>query len=459
MMIKGLKDREIVLSSQEIIKDILDQLALLNRNLVSDEFEESLRYLSKYIRLKVHRYKTGTACWTWDVPPKWRIRDGYIRQGGKEIVSFKQHPLHVMSYSTPVHGEIKGSELLKYIYVHSVLPAAIPYEFSFYNRRWGFCLTHTQRKLICEDETYEVHIDSEFVDGYLSVGEYTVPGRSDEHIFFLCHIDHPCQVNDSVIGAAVNVALAKKLEGERPYYNYTFLFVPETIGSIAYLSHNEQLIPKIRYAIFVEMIGLENPLVLQKSYKEASLINAYALYAMQKRQGRSKGYPFLSVAANDEKIFDGPGVGVPSISITRVNQERRLQKSRENSSKWQYMELPYPEYHSHLDNLELVNYQNVKEALDYLQDLVDVLEKDFIPMRKFKGPVFLSKYDLWIDWRADPGTNEKMAWLMYYLEGEMTAFQIAQKLDMDFEKVLEILNQFHKEGLIEKRKIDVGFDR
>jgi hypothetical protein len=171
------------------------------------------------------------------------------------------------------------------------------------------------------------------------------------------------------------------------------------------------------------------------------------------------GYPFLSVAANDEKIFDGPGIGVPSISITRVDQEKRLQKKQENSSKEHHMELPYPEYHSHLDNLNLVNYQNVSEALDCLQDLVNILEEDFVPVRKFRGPVFLSKYDLWIDWRADPGANKKMVQVMYAMEGNMTAFQIAQRVGMDFEKTVGILNQFHKEGLLEKRRIHAGFDR
>lgn len=454
-----LEESPVAASSEELMKDILEHLSGLNRNLVSDEFEESLCYLGNYIPLKVHRYKTGTPCWTWEIPPKWRIRDGYIRQGGRDIVSFRDHSLHVMSYSTPVRLELKGSELLEHVHVHSVLPEAIPYEFSFYKRRWGFCLTHAQRDLIRKDETYEVCIDSEFVDDYLSVGEYTVPGTSDEHIYFLCHIDHPTQVNDGIMGAAVNIALAKQLENRKGYYNYTFLFVPETIGSIAYLSHNEHLLPKIRYAVFVEMVGLGNPLVLQRSRKEDALVNAYVLHVLRKRQGQSKGYPFLSVAANDEKIFDGPGVGIPSISITRVDQEKRLQKKQGDGSKEDHMELPYPQYHSHLDNLDLVNCQNVREALGCLQDLVDVIEEDFIPVRKFKGPVFLSKYDLWIDWRTNPGANKKMVQVMYAMEGNLTAFQIAQRLGMDFEETLRILNQFHKEGLLEKRRIHVGFDR
>lgn len=457
MMIEQLKDQKNTMNHHEIIEDILKCLAPLNRNIVSDEFEKSLDFLCRYLDLKIHRYKTGSKCWTWEVPPKWRIKDGYIKHKGKTIVSFNDHPLHVMSYSIPIDKMISGQELLNHIHVHKELPHAIPYEFSFYNRCWAFCLTHEQRDTIQKDEMYEVVIDSEFIDDYLSVGEHTIKGSSNEHIFFLCHVDHPCQVNDGLLGAAVNVAMAKRLEKERPYYNYTFLFVPETIGSIAYLSHNEQLIPKIRYAIFVEMIGLENPLILQKSYNEQALINSYALYALRKRQGKSQGYRFLSVASNDEKVFDGPGIQIPTISITRIDQEKRLQENS-NGAQGEYS-LPYPQYHSHLDNLELVNPQKVNQALDCLQDLVTILEMDFIPIRKFKAPIFLLKYNLWIDWRIDLKMNEKMVSLMYLMEGKMTAFQIAEKLDLDFEKVFDILNQFHEKGLIEKKNVPIDFDR
>ncbi|OGW97562.1 MAG: hypothetical protein A2Z81_09735 [Omnitrophica WOR_2 bacterium GWA2_45_18] len=449
-----------MLTSREIVEDITKRLAELNRNLVSDEFEESLDYLRRFIDLKIHRYKTGSECWTWVIPPKWRVREGYIKRGDREIVSFRNHPLHVMSYSTPVHKKIKGRELLEHVFVHHTLKEAIPYEFSFYHRRWGFCLTQAQKKDILEEETYEVLIDSEFLDDDLCVGEYTVPGTSDEHIFFLSHIDHPFQVNDGLIGAAVNVALAKRLEGQKNYYNYTFLFGPESIGSIAYLSHHEDLIPKIRYAAFVEMVGLDHPLILQKSREEQALINSYALYAMEKRQGVGKAYGFQTVAGNDEKIFDGPGIGIPSISLTRVNQEGRVKTTAPDLKEGTPALLPpYVEYHSHLDNLGSVHFARAAQSVECLYDLVQVIEGDFIPVRKFKGPVFLSKYDLWVDWRTHPELSKKIWWLMYCLEGKRTAFQIAQELNIDVEEIYNLLNKFYDKGLIAKERIPLAFDR
>ncbi len=449
-----------IINSQQIIREIVGKLANSNRNLVSDEFADGLKCLQDHIDLKVHRYKTGMPCWTWNVPPKWQIKEGYIKQGGREIVSIKKHPLHVMSYSIPVKKRMKGEELLEHIHVHRELPDAIPYEFSFYKPQWGFCMTHAQRNEIKADQDYDVCIDSESIDDHLSVGEFTIKGQSDEYIVFLGHLDHPCQVNDGLIGAAVNVALANRLKGQQHYYNYMFLFVPETIGSIAFLSHNEHLIPKIRYAVFNEMVGFKNPLILQKSYDENTLINQYALAAMETRQGKSMAYPFLTVAGNDEKIFDSPGVAIPAISVTRVNQEECLtEKARRQKPGTVELVLPYPQYHSHLDNTDLIDYKMVGETVEYLNDLVNILEKDFIPVRKFKGPVFLTKYNLWIDWRSDIKMSEKMLWLMYSLEGEMTAFQISRKLDMDFGKTCQILEKFLENGLIEKGRIPIGFDR
>jgi aminopeptidase-like protein len=445
------------MGTQEILKDIFGNLLDLNRNLVSDDFEKSLDYLKKYVPLNVHQYRTGTKCWTWDIPPKWILKDAYIKHGDKVLVSLKDHPLHVMCYSHAVHQTMPGKELLEHIYTHKEIPEAIPYESSFYIKKWGFCLMQKQKEQIHAEEQYEVSIDSELKEDYLTVGQYTVKGKSREHIFLLSHLDHPFQANDGLVGVAVNVALAKLLEKEKGlYYNYTFLFLPETIGSVAFLSGNEKLIFKIRYAIFNEMVGLNNPLVVQRSYKDRGLINQYAENVLRRVQGQVKSYPFLTVVGNDEKVFDSPGVNIPSISLTRVDQDARLKKIAQGKGK---LIFPYPQYHSHLDNLSLVNEAAVYGAVDALYLLCQVIEKDFIPKRKFKGPVFLTKYGLWVDWRKDLKMNEQMMWLMYHLEGKKTAFQIAEELGLDFESVVELLDKFYDKKLITKERIPVEFDR
>jgi aminopeptidase-like protein len=284
-----------------------------------------------------------------------------------------------------------------------------------------------------------------------------VKGKSQEHIFLLSHLDHPFQANDGLVGVAANVALAKLLENEKDlYYNYTFLFLPETIGSIVFLSHNEKLISKIRYSIFNEMVGLNNPLIVQRSYKDQGLINQYAESVLRKVQGQAKSYPYLTVAGNDEKVFNSPGVSIPSISLTRVDQDARSRKMAQDKGE---LSLPYPQYHSHLDNLDLVDELAVNGAVDALYLLCHVIEKDYIPKRNFKGPIFLTKYNLWVDPHKDFKMAEQIMWLMYHLEGKKTAFQIANELDLDFEKVLELLDEMADSKLITKERIPIEFDR
>jgi len=443
--------------TREIINDILRDLAQTNRNIVSDEFEQGLDCLAKFVDLKVHRYPSGTDCWTWNVPKKWKIREAYIKKGNQTVATYADHPLHVMCYSVPVSARMLGRDLKEHMSVHAETPTAIPYEFSFYVPKWGFCLTRAQSEKILDHEEYDVLIDSEFVDDQLSVGEYTVKGTSDEHIYFLSHLDHPSQVNDGLIGVAANVALAKNLEQVKGhYYNYTFLFVPESIGSIAYLSHHEPLIPRIRFSVFVEMLGLQNPLVIQRSFGDRGLINRYAAHVLRSVQGEAKSYPFLTVAGNDEKIFDSPGVNIPSISLTRVDQETRLKKAADTPAGLVY---PYPEYHSHLDDLALANVDAVCGAVGALRELCRVIEADYIPKRTFKGPVFLTKYGLWKDWRKDLKASGDITELMYALEGDKTVFQIAEQIGMDFEALLGLLDKFHQNGLITQERIPVEFDR
>ena len=49
-----------------------------------------------------------------------------------------------MSYSTPVQGTYTWEELLPHLHLHPTMLEAIPYRTSYYQRDWGFCVTHEQ---------------------------------------------------------------------------------------------------------------------------------------------------------------------------------------------------------------------------------------------------------------------------------------------------------------------------
>jgi len=408
---------------------LIEDLWMKNRSLVNDGYDEALHYIGDIIDLKIHEIPSGTECWTWVVPEKWVINEAYIMCGERKIIDFKEHPLHVLSYSLPVDKEVSKEELLKHLHWREDRPNAIPFEFKYYERDWGFCIQHSRLKELTEDK-YKVFIDSKFEKGTLKVGDFTIKGETDETVVLIAHLCHPAQVNDDLAGVAVLVDIAEEMSRRRHHYTYKFLLVPETIGSVAYLSQNEDIIPGLKYGIFLEMPGNDNIHALQLTRQGNTRLDRLARYMMKKNLSDFREGAFRQVVGNDEMVFNGPGVDVPMISISRY---------------------PYPEYHTSDDNPGIITEERLVETKELILKTINILDRDYIPQRTFKGPVFLSRYGLWVDWRVDPELNNNLELIMLSLEGDESIFDIAEKLDMDFDVVYDYVNKFLDKGLVVKR--------
>lgn len=409
----------------KLIKDLLFK----RRDIVSDGFDESLNYISKIIPLKIHKISSGTKCWTWKVPEKWSVKESYIEDlRGNRLLDLKDHQLHVLSYSLPVNKVVSKEELMGHLYSNPDRPDAIPFKFKYYERDWGFCVQHNKLKKFTKGK-YKVFIDSKFEKGTLKVGEFAVKGKSDETIAVVAHLCHPAMANDDLSGVSALVDIAKALKKKNNRYTYKFLLLPETIGSIAYLSQNENIIPKLKYGIFLEMLGNDNIHALQLSRQGNTRLDRISRYAMKKKLPGFREGPFRKVVCNDEMAFNGPGVGVPMISISRY---------------------PYPEYHTSDDNLKIISEKRLVQSRDLILEILDIMDSDYVPKRKFKGPVFLSGYGLWVDWQENPGLSENIEQIMLRLEGDKSVFDIAEELDMDFREVRAYLDKFYEKNIIEK---------
>ena len=410
----------------KLIKDIWFK----RRDIVSEGFDESLEYISKLIPLKIHKISSGTKCWTWKVPEKWGIKEGYIEDlKGNRLLDLKDHPLHVLSYSLPVNKVVSKEELMKHLHTDPKRPGAISFKFKYYERDWGFCIQHNKLKKFTKDK-YKVFIGSKFEKGALKVGDFTIRGKSNEIIVVVAHLCHPAMANDDLSGVSVLVDVAKKLKKKNNYYTYKFLLLPETIGSIAYLSQNEDIIPKMKCGIFLEMLGNGNIHALQLSRQGSTRLDRVAEYIMKKKLDNFRKGLFRKVVCNDEMVFNGPGLDIPMISISRY---------------------PYPEYHTSDDNLKIISEKKLVESRDLVLEILDIMDSDYIPKRKFKGPVFLSGYGLWVDWQENPKLSENIEQIMLRLEGDKSVFDIAEELDMDYREVRSYLDGFYKNNLIEKK--------
>ena len=168
----------------ESIHEFAKELWPLNRSITGEGVRQTLELVKAHIpKLKVHEVKSGTKAFDWSVPKEWLVKDAWIRTpSGKKICDFKQNNLHIIGYSQAVHGYFSLEDLQKRLYSLPEKPQAIPYVTSYYEDRWGFCISEEQRNSL-EEGNYEVFIDSEHFDGKLNYGELLLPGKSKKEIF------------------------------------------------------------------------------------------------------------------------------------------------------------------------------------------------------------------------------------------------------------------------------------
>ena len=227
------------------------------RSITGKGVRETFSILAEVIpELTLHSVPTGTKAFDWVVPKEWNIRDGYILDpAGQKIVDFMDSNLHVVGYSTPVNMKIQLDDLQDHLYSLPDQPDAIPYITSYYKERWGFCISENQRQSL-EPGEYQVVIDSELADGELNYGEVIIPGESKLEVLLSTYICHPSMANNELSGPCVTAYLAKWLATRKRKYTYRIVFVPETIGSIVYISRNlEHLRDKVMAGFNITCVG------------------------------------------------------------------------------------------------------------------------------------------------------------------------------------------------------------
>ncbi len=170
------------------------------------------------------------------------------------MIDFRDHNLHVVSYSVPVDTRMPLSQLREHIHTLPDQPDLIPYRTSYYSETWGFCMEHERLQQLPEGE-YEVRIDSSLEPGRLTFGECFLPGTSEDEVLVSCHCCHPSIANDNLSGIAMATELAEHLQTFPLRYSYRFLFIPGTIGSITWLALNEDRVDRIKHGLVVTCVG------------------------------------------------------------------------------------------------------------------------------------------------------------------------------------------------------------
>ena len=336
------------------------------RSLTGEGVRQTLNDLREFItqgggpELQVFEVPSGTKAFDWTVPREWKIRQAYIEdEAGNHIIDMKANNLHVLGYSTPVDKWVNLKELKEHIYTQPDQPDCIPYVTSYYKERFGFCMSENMKNSLPEGK-YHMYIDSELFDGVLNYAEIVIPGETDEEVFFSTYFCHPSMANNECSGPALSGELVKYVMSlPQRRYTYRFIYVPETIGSITYLSQKDHLskLKKSMVAGFnLSCVGDNRDYSIVESRHADTLSDRVLKNVLHYHtDNKYSTYSFLK-RGSDERQYNAPGVDLPVVGFCR--------------SKFG----EYPEYHTSADDLSLVSPEGLQGAYDVMTQVIDALE-------------------------------------------------------------------------------------
>ena len=412
------------------------------RSITGDGVRRTLDLVDKAlpddVRLQRTGVPSGTTVFDWTIGDEWNVREAWVRgPDGSTVVDLADHTLHLVGYSTPVETTLPLAELREHLHSLPEHPDWIPYRTSYYHRDWGFCLRHRDLEALPPGD-YDVLVDATLEPGELVYGEVVLPGRTDEEVVVSSHVCHPSLVNDNLSGIAVAIELVRRLSERRRRFTYRFLFAPGTIGSLAWLSQNPSVLPRIRHGLVITGLGGGGPLVYKQTLRGDRPIDLAATHVVEARGGEVRGY---SPYGYDERQFNAVGFDLPVGRLTRTPHGE------------------YPEYHTSADDLGFVGDAELQEALDAIVEIVEVLEGDetYRNLSPYGEPQ-LGKRALYPTTGGRAATDEVMAmlWTLALTDGATSLLEVARRSGLRFADVRRAADQLERTGLLGMTSTDAN---
>ena len=404
------------------------------RSLTGAGVRDTLSYLKKLLPdLDVHEIKSGDNVLDWQVPQEWNIKDAYVKnEKGEKIIDFFQNNLHVVSYSEPIDTTLQLNDLQRNLHSLPEQPDAIPYITSYYSRNWGFCLTQEQRDSL-KDEKYHVFIDSELKNGVLNYADLVIKGNSPKEILLSTYICHPSMGNNELSGPIVSTALAQWISALKDtYYTYRFIFIPETIGSIVYLSkHMEHLKTNVIAGFNITCVGDDRCYSFMPSRNGSTLADRVGKHVLGHIDSDYQQYTWLD-RGSDERQYCAPGVDLPIATIMRSKYDE------------------YPEYHTSLDDLSLISPAGLRGGLNAFIKSIEAIEFNCFPKVQVLGEPQLGKRGLYPETSTKESTDavRTMMDFITYADGKIDLLEIAEKINAPVWELYEIVEKLVQHGLI-----------
>ena len=415
-----------------------NELFPICRSITGKGTEQTLKKIQRFFpKLKIYKIKSGTKIFDWKIPDEWNIKNAYvIDKYQNKIIDFKKNNLHIVGYSKPMKKRLTKKELLNKIYSLPAQSDAIPYVTSYYKKDWGFCTTDIVRKLIVKNysknDKFDVLIDTSFKkNGYLQYGEYFIKGKTSKEIIISTYICHPSMANNELSGPIVSMSLMDYFSKlPKPNKSLRFVFIPETIGSLAFLNNNLKKLKKNFLAGFnLTCIGDERMYSCMLSKYEDSISDDAIIKAYKKLKLKFKKYSFLK-RASDERQYNSPGIDLPFTSVFRSKYHE------------------YPEYHTSKDDFKIVTKKGIKGSFKLLKLAIKIIQQNIYPITKVLGEPMLSKRGLYSTISLKNSWKSSRSYLdvLQFSDGKNNLDKISElsKIDVKkLKKVIKILNNYN----------------
>tara|TARA_Y100000591_G_scaffold265118_1_gene238607 strand:+ start:6115 stop:7392 length:1278 start_codon:yes stop_codon:yes gene_type:complete len=413
---------------EKIIEKYFDKLWPICRSLTGNGNRRTLKILSEIINFNIKEVKCGTKCFDWNIPPEWNINEAWIKdKSGRKIIDFSKNNLHILGYSSPVNQVMSYYELKNHLYTLPDQPDLIPYLTSYYERQWGFCLSHNQMKVMNKKEDYKVFIDSDFNEnGSMTYADLVIPGESKDEILISTYFCHPSMANNELSGPLVTAMISKevrKIKNRR--FTYRFVYVPETIGSIFYLSkYGDHLKKYVKAGFVVTCVGDSGLFTYKKSKVGNSLTDRCAEIVLKQTENNFNIIDFFP-SGSDERQYCSEGFNLPIGSLMRTMYGK------------------YKEYHTSGDDKNFISFTAMKKSIEKYMEIINVIELNKTYTNNFPNcEPQLGKRGLYppIYSKDNAKFIDIMMWILSFSDGKNDMIYISEKSGFSIKELLPVVD-------------------